>query len=200
MRYRIKQNSKQTGFSLVELMISLTVASILSVVVVSAFSSQSHLYMKQARRMQTNDDGRQAFDILSRLIRHAKTDSVVVTDNNTDITIAFSIPRGFPIWPNVSGGFTDNFIFIKWADHNDATNGFIKNQILISKAATNAMPANNTFEALAGSDTGNNTRVTDLNLTKQADNINYRLNLAVRTAAAINPVVTAFDGIILPRN
>lgn len=190
----------QLGMSMVELMISLTVASILSLAVLASFASQGEIFINQNRRVQSYDDGRMVFDVLTRLLRHAESDSITVTDNGTDLVAQFTLPAGYPIWPNVESGFTQNHIFIKWADHDDAANGFYKDQIRLAKASTASVPASDQFTTLAGSDNGSNTRITDLNINLQADTRNYRLSLNASAGNIKKSIVSRFDGLVMPRN
>lgn len=191
---------KQNGLSLVELMVSLTIASVLSVAVVSSFSSQNGVYLRQAQRVQVQDDGRQAFDILTRLLLHAQAASIQVTDNNSDVLVRFQIPAGFPIWPNLGSGYANNVVFIKWADNTDSTAGHVAHQLRIANSSTISTPAESSFVALVGSDSGNNTRITDFSVVRQADNRNYRVTLSASSGANQNPVQTTLDGLVLPRN
>jgi len=191
---------KQSGMSMVELMVSLTVASVLSLAVLASFASQSEIFINQSRRAQSYDDGRMAFDVLTRLLRHAESDSIDITDNGTDLLAKFTVPAGFPIWPNLSGSFTDNHIFIKWADHDDAANGYAKDQIRLAKSSSASVPAADQFVTLAGADSGSNTRITDLNITLQGDTRNYRISLNSSAGAAKAALTSRFDGLVMPRN
>jgi len=191
---------KQSGMSMVELMISLTVASILSLSVLASFASQSEIFLNQSRRTQSYDDGRSAFDVLTRLLRHAEAGSITITDNNNDLTLAFTVPAGYPIWPNLSGNYTDNHIFIKWSDHDDSANGFGKDQIRLAKSSSSSMPSANQFVTFAGADNGSNTRITDLNISLQGDSHNYRLNLIASAGNTKTSIVSNFDGLVMPRN
>jgi len=185
---------------MVELMISLTVASILSLAVLASFASQSEIFLNQSRRAQSYDDGRMAFDVLTRLLRHAEAGSISVTDNNSDLTAQFTIPAGYPIWPNVTSGYSENHIFIKWADHDDSANGFAKDQIRLAKSTSSSVPANDQFVTLAGADNGGNTRITDLNITLQGDSRNYRLSLNASAGNSVTAIASSFDGLVMPRN
>jgi len=192
--------NKQSGMSIVELMISLTVASLLSLAVLASFVSQGEIFINQSRRTQSYDDGRMVFDVLTRLLRHAESSSISVTDNGSDLVAQFTLPAGYPIWPNVESGYSQNHIFIKWADHDDASNGYLKDQIRLAKSDSSSMPASNQFATLAGNDSGSNTRITDLNINRQADTRNYRLSLIASAGKAKSAITSNFDGLVMPRN
>lgn len=192
----------QRGLSLVELMISLTVASILSIAVLASFTSQASIFINQSRRTQSYDEGRMAFEALTRLIRHAESSSInISTNDGSKLAFSFTIPSGYPIWPNTSGSFSDNHIFVKWADQNDPSNGYAKHQIRLAKSSTSSMPAADQFVTLAGADQGANARITALILSLQGDNRNYRIGLTASAGkTAENSIVSSFDGLVMPRN
>jgi len=196
----LRMINAQRGMSLVELMISLTVASVLSLAVLASFASQGEIFLNQSRRAQSYDEGRLAFSVLTRLLRHAESGSISISDNGTDLTAQFRIPVGYPIWPNLSANYTDNHIFIKWADHDDDANGFAKDQIRLAKSSSSSMPAADQFATLAGADSTNNTRITDLNINLQGDNRNYRLSLRASAGPTNTAIISNFDGLVMPRN
>jgi len=197
---KMSRINAQSGMSMVELMISLTVASLLSLAVLASFASQGEIFVNQSRRTQSYDDGRMVFDVLVRMLRQAESSSISVTDNGSDLVASFTLPAGFPIWPNVDSGYSQNHIFIKWADHDDAGNGFLKDRIRLAKSDTSTMPASAQFITLAGNDSGANTRITDLNINLQADARNYRLSLNASAGNAKTSIVSNFDGLVMPRN
>jgi len=197
-----RKSTQQSGFSLIELMVSLTVASLLSIAVVSAFSAQSTIYIKQAKRMQSNDDGRQSFELLSRLIRHANIGSftIVTTDDVTlgkKIVANFRIPTGFPIWPNIdpNGNYDDNFVHLAWDEKGDYAS-----QLRIANLDTNRAVLASDFNVLAGLNTGANTRISNFNLVEQTGALSYQLTVVARNGLANNNSETFFDGLIIPRN
>jgi len=182
----------QQGFSLVELMIATTVASILSLAVVSTFASQSTMYLTQSLHTRATEDGRDAYENISRLIQLANASSFSITDNTTDITIDFTLPGGAPIWPNNVLPYTDNAVRIYW----DNTDQVIK----IGKASNLGGLAAAVMTPLTGNNDKLSTRITDLNLVELGGSQYYRLQIASSAGKGAFTASEIFDGLILPRN
>jgi len=188
---------RNQGFTLVEVMISITVASMLSLAVVSAYSTQAGTYMSQGRNSQSVEDGREIYMMLNRLFRQAENSSISITQNATSTTVDFTVPSGFSIWPNTTAPYALNAIRVAWS-----STGANANQVMISSAnalgGLGAAPS----VALAGSNTGRNTRVIGLTMTALAP-AGYTLAVTTRagaTPAGMTTTGTTFDGLVLPRN
>ncbi len=185
------------GFTLIELMISITLASLLSLAVIAAYSNQAATFVNQGRSNQATEDGRDAFTVLSGLIRQAITSTLTINQSATQTIIDFQIPPGFPVWPNTTAPYDRNAIRILWSN-----TGAAANQIRIASATSlGALPAA-PLVTLVGSTAGANTRITHLPLTPQVP-AGYLRALASRSGATPpgqTTTGTRFEGIIIPRN
>ena len=184
------------GFTLVEVMISITIASLLSLAVVSAYSTQAGIYMNQGRSSQSVEDGREVYRVLSHLLRQAENSSIVITQvPGASTTIDFTVPAGFPIWPNTTAPYSNNAVRISWS-----ATGSYSNQITVATAATIGGLGAAQALALAGSNSGNNTRVIGMTMNAVVP-AGYSFTVTTR-AGATPPGMTAagttFDGLLLP--
>ncbi len=104
------------GHTLVELMIALTLAGLVSVGVFALFAQQSGLLRQEARLQQGRQEGAYLFDLIATLLRQARADSVRIhiqpgtpptaeqpEGSDDAITIDLVLPAGVPIWPNTDG-------------------------------------------------------------------------------------------------
>ncbi len=183
--------NKIEGFTLIEMMISITIASLLSLAVVNTFVSQSSMFTVQAQRNQMASDGFDAHELLSRLLQQAESSSIVITNSGTTRTIDFTVPSGFPIWPNNTSPFTNNAIRLQW----DST-GSNPNQIRIASAENVAGLGVATLATLVGDSNGSNTQISNLALTLNGGI--YQLSLTAR--AGSGGPSTTFQGSVIPRN
>jgi type II secretory pathway pseudopilin PulG len=92
------------GFTLVELMVILVVAGLISVAVIMAFSNMSGVFHSQGARIQNQDDARTAINEITRYIRMA-TSSV---DNMTSQSnaIATALPQDIEFYCDIDGDGT----------------------------------------------------------------------------------------------
>ena len=120
------------GFTLVEAMIATLLASIMSIGVISIYVNQTGSLQTESQRDANALEANRAFDIVSRLIRQAEQETIVITYvakpilneetlefSSDDIQIDFQLPSGFNVWPNSEAPFTDNFVRIVWENQND---------------------------------------------------------------------------------
>ncbi len=121
-RHDIPGRCASLGFTLIELMISVTLASLLSLAVVAAYSNQAATFVNQGRSNQATEDGRDAFTVLSGLIRQAISSSLTINQTVAQTTIDFQIPPGFPIWPNTTPPYDRNAIRILWTNTGPSAN------------------------------------------------------------------------------
>lgn len=128
---------------MMELMIGITISSLLTIAVVTVFVSQTAVFTKQSSRNQAAEDAWDAYSLLSNLIKHAEIDSFVLaygigernTGNPVPVEVAsdalridFTLPSGMAIWPNVvPPDFDRNQIRITWSN-----TGAAQYQIMIS--------------------------------------------------------------------
>jgi len=185
------------GFTLIELMISVTLASLLSLGVITAYSHQAATFVNQGRSSQATEDGRDAFTVIGGLIRQALSSSLSITQTPARTTIDFLIPAGFPVWPNTTAPYDRNAIRIQWTN-----TGAAANQIQIASATSLGALAGAPLTTLVGSNSGTNTRIIQLSLTAQAP-AGYLLALVSRsgnTPPGQTANGTRFEGVIIPRN
>lgn len=188
---------RERGFTLVEIMVSITVASILSLAVISTYSSQAGTYMTQGRSSQAVEDGREVYMVLNHLLRQAENSSIAITQNAGSTIVDFTVPSGYAIWPNTTAPYDRNAIRIAWSD-----SGTNANQITVASATSIGGLGGAQATALAGSNSGSNTRVIGLTMTAL---VPAGYTLSVTTRAGVTPpgqtaTGTTFDGLVLPRN
>ena len=117
---------QQKGFTLIELMISILLASVITAGTMSLFFSQNNTINADEIRTQNLTLSDNIFTDLNSLFRHAANDTIDIQygngrlnnanpelENDT-ITVDFSIPASFPIWPNNVSPFEKNWIRLKW--------------------------------------------------------------------------------------
>ena len=89
------------GFSLVELLVVMAVASVLAAAVLATFITTIHTFSTQEIRIQNQDQARQAMDQLTRFIRMA-TSSALNTTTQSD-AIAVAQPTEIVFYADVNG-------------------------------------------------------------------------------------------------
>jgi prepilin-type N-terminal cleavage/methylation domain-containing protein len=179
--------SKRThvsGFSLIELMIAITVALILSVAVMYIYGGQVRTFSQIARKEQTGQEARSAFEILNSLVRQAEVclaasctpqQTIAITypgaisnpnatttlqTSNDSVQIDFTVPSGYYIWPNDTSPYTNNAIRIEWSSTD--------NIVYVSAGASlTDTAASRTRIPLAGASGGMNTKIVNLDLWPQ---------------------------------
>jgi len=216
---------KQHGFTISEFMVTLVVASLLSIGIVSAFTSQSMMYVGQVKHDQATQGSRDSFDALYRLIQQAVRSSITVGGANcvinatqadapaeiaTDsISINLNLPAGVSIWPNVNGpGFTDTAVRIQWS-----STGNNQNTILVNNGPNSTSLG--TPITLIGSTNARFNQIANLDLASLDANGNVIGNCNSPEITGYNLVVTnkragagpnnkvalvTYQGILMPRN
>lgn len=151
MKPRIK------GFSLVELMIAIALSSIIAAGSLTLFFSQSRAIDNDERRSQNMALSENIFTELNSLLRHAiastiniqygsgrlNSDEVELDDDM--ITIDFSLPPDYPIWPNDKLPYDKPWVRLQWSNN---PNGDNPNNLLIGTAATDTALAFTTLAPL----------------------------------------------------
>lgn len=230
---------RQTGLTLIEMMIALVISMLLTVAAMAMYVSQSRVVVHQARKEQASQTDTLAYEALSRLLRHAETGSISITYGGTgtaaapnasgtpeipgdSISIDFTLPSGYAIWPNETSPFTNNAVRIAWS--NSGANAY---QIRIANAASVAALGSAASSTVAGSNVGANARVINLDywplqgdgrtLQPSASSSaagGYRLTLTTRAGTPDPGYINPYDangplknyrtasimGVVVPRN
>ncbi|MDQ7072385.1 MAG: prepilin-type N-terminal cleavage/methylation domain-containing protein [Gammaproteobacteria bacterium] len=187
---------RYTGYTLIELLIALLISSIVVIAFVSSFATQLSTVATQAKRTQIEEDGREVFSILMRLLRTANSSSITITQNANDLLVDFTIPSGFNIWPNTVAPFTNNAVRISWAN-----NGNNANQIRLSNAPQlNLLNVAPTL-TLAGIANPDDPQITAMTMNSQGDG-SYTLTMTISTGtgAGSNTASRIFTERFFPRN
>ena len=199
MRIRsFSQPTRNSGFSLVELMVALVVGVLVSLTAVVAFMSHSRAMFNQLSYNHAAEEVSEAYALLSRLIQQAERDSITISgvksegNCTTDIQVDLAVPAGFPVWPNLASPYDKN-----WVRLSMSTTGDNAHSILVSNAAEGGL-GDATAMPFAGSNQGNNTRITCMSLVKQNDDT-FAFSLT-GYARAFNEGDVSFEGVVLPRN
>jgi len=197
---------KLAGITLIELMIALVIGSVVAVSVISAFSMQSSMTLKQSGRTLATEEGREVFTVISALIKQAHTSTITITQTVTSSNISFMLNEGAAIWPNDdTPPYLNNWIRVSWTSQ-----GTSPNQITIARAPDEASLATAVPVPLAGDPSGKNTKITMMELIDPATGVKptgpitqgllYKLEVEAGSRYNSVPVKTSFEGLILPRN
>jgi type II secretory pathway pseudopilin PulG len=171
--------NRQSGHTLVELMISLTLAMLISIAALYIFSGQVRTFFQHARKQQTTNEVQAAFEAVTTLLRQAEmclslpcspVEQVAISypagvanpnGANTPyiagdmIDLDFTVPGSYAIWPNISGAYTDNAMHLSWSQADGKLN--LGNGA--DSAAATAMAHSAGAFTIAGSSGKLNTRI-----------------------------------------
>lgn len=125
------------GVSLVEMMISVTIAMVMSIGVLLIYAGQVRTFSQTARKAQTTQEAQSAFEVIAGLVRQAEMCLTCITQQRIGITypagvanpnavgtlqlagdrvqIDFTVPSGYYIWPNTAAPYTNNAMRIEWS-------------------------------------------------------------------------------------
>lgn len=167
------------GFSLIELMIAVTVAMVMSIAVVSLYAGQTRVFSQTARKAQTTQEAQSAFEVIASLVRQAEmcltcttqqtigttyplgvanpnaASSVQLADDS--VQIDFTVPSGYYIWPNTTAPYTNNAIRVNW--------GLATSAVQVSAGASIADAAGaRTPITIAGASGNLNTKIINLDI------------------------------------
>ncbi len=202
--------SFHSGFTLIELMIGLLIGLLISIAAVSAFLSHGRAVYQQMSYNQASTDVSEAYAVLSRLVLQARNcdagvEAITVTTaaDKTSTSIDLMLPAGFPVWPNTTAPYNDNWVRVAWA-----SNGANSGQITVTNTDTALGLSTEPAVVFAGANSGNTTRFTGLYLDLDGACTNplpptYRFSVSGKSYAQANN--TDFDGITMqgrvwPRN
>lgn len=179
---------KQRGYTLIELMVALTIAMLISIATMYLYSGQIHTFYFAARKQQTTDEIQAAFEAVTNLLRQAEMCltctpaqqiSIVYPPGianpngprtpylaNDDINLDFTVPAGYPIWPNDTAPYASNAMHLTWSQANGT--------LLLSSGVNAAAAKTAPGVVIAGSTGKLNTRIVNFDvwpLTAAAGNI-----------------------------
>jgi type II secretory pathway pseudopilin PulG len=123
-----------SGYGLVELLIAVALTSVIVLAAGTMFMRQSVAVQVETQRDLAAQEARLAYDMLSRLMRHATADSLALdygggrlneTDElaieNDSLVLDFELPEGLPVWPNDVAPFNNNAVRLVWTSRPGET-------------------------------------------------------------------------------
>lgn len=161
---------RERGHTLIELMVALTLSSLLMVGLVSLFAAQAGVVRHETERDQAAHEAQTALEILSRLLRQAEADSIAIRyegaasapnaanalEQASDaIRVDFTVPANYAVWP---ADGSNNAIRIRW-NNSDAASAYA---IRITNSASKGTLDDNGLQRLAGGNQGLSPRVINL--------------------------------------
>lgn len=223
---QLKNSSR--GVGMVEIMVGVTISSLLTIAVITVYLSQNVMFNQQSSRNYASSDAWDVYAVVSNMIRHAQINSFTInygeggrndespaeiellnTDGdvtNDEITIDFSVPAGMSVWPNNVSPFNNNIFSLTWQNFGGDS---YEIQITTDDGSGPSDPI-----LLAGGNTGGNTKIINFDLWPLDEDGNlranitdtptggYRLVISTRSsmkAGSSDPVFTV-SGVIVPRN
>ena len=112
---RPRAPARARGSSLVELMVSLTLASLLGLAVAEVYARQARTHLVQVQRSFAVEDAEAALHAALDLVRQAEGGSVSVVSGPGSASVRLTLPAGVPIWPNDTPPYTDNEVLLFWS-------------------------------------------------------------------------------------
>jgi prepilin-type N-terminal cleavage/methylation domain-containing protein len=194
---------KIKGYTLIELMVGLAVSSVVAIGVMKAYVGQSVVIVKHARMTQATEDGREAFTVISRLLKQSMSSTILISQNKSEkkAIIDFMLLPDLPIWPNTTAPYTNRAVRLSWRSQ-----GTDVDKIFISTSDTIVGLSSAAEIPLVGGSAVNNTQIESLYLDDNADG-SYSLKLVAKVGvSAANkkstapPITASFESRILPRN
>lgn len=166
------------GHTLIEMMVAVTIAMIISIGVMYLYSGQVHTFYHTARKQQTTEEVQAAFEAITTLLREAEmclsctpAQQIAITYPagpanpngartpylaNDGISLDFTVPAGYAIWPNDTAPYANNAMHLTWSQ----AGGTVQLASGSSMAAAQAASA----VAIAGSTGRLNTRIVNLDV------------------------------------
>lgn len=169
---------KHAGHTLVEMMIALTLAMLISIAAMFLYSGQMRTFFHHARKQQTNGEVQAAFEAITTLLRQAEMClscatvqqiSIVYPNGianpnaasspyiaNDGVDLDFTIPAGYAIWPNnTAAPYSNNAIHLNWSQ----TSGQLKLGNGTDTATATAAAQGASAVVVAGGSGNMNTRI-----------------------------------------
>src|SRR5512146_2388532 len=128
---------RPSGHTLIELMIALTIAMVISISTMYLYSGQVRTFYHTARKQQTTEEIQAAFEAITSLLRQAEMcltctpgqqisiayPAGIANPNgaktpylaNDGISIDFTVPSGYAIWPNDTAPYANNAMHLTWS-------------------------------------------------------------------------------------
>ncbi|HEX5337542.1 MAG TPA: type II secretion system protein [Gallionella sp.] len=169
---------KPNGYSLVEMMVALTIAMALSISTMFLYSGQVHAFYHTARKQQTTEEIQAAFEAVTDLLRQAEmcltctpTQQITISYPagvanpngattpylaNDSIALDFTVPGGYAIWPNDTAPYTNNAMHLSWSQADG--------KLLLSNGADATAAQAASAVAIAGSTGRMNTRIVNFDV------------------------------------
>ncbi len=169
---------RQRGYTLVEMMIAMTIAMIISIATVYLYSGQVRTFYHAARKQQTTEEIQAAFEAVTTLLRQAEMcltcnpaqqisivyPAGIANPNgaktpyvaNDSISLDFTVPGGYAIWPNDTAPYANNAIHLTWSQAGGT--------LLLSSGATPAAAQAAPGAAIAGSSGRLNTQIVNFDV------------------------------------
>jgi hypothetical protein len=161
------------------MMVSLTIAMVISISTMYLYSGQIHTFYYTARKQQTTEEIQAAFEAVTNLVRQAEmcltcnpaqqisiTYPAGVTNPNgpqtpylanDEISLDFTVPSGYAIWPNDKAPpYAKNAMHLTWSQATGA--------LLLSSGLTTAAAQTASSVAIAGSSGRLNTRIVNFDV------------------------------------
>jgi len=217
------------GVSLIEMMIAVTIAMVMSIGVLLIYAGQVRTFSQTARKAQTTQEAQSAFEVIAGLVRQAQMCLTCTTQLTMGLTyplgvanpnatgtlqlagdsvqIDFTVPTGYYIWPNITDPYTNNAIRIEWS--------LATKVVQVSAGASVADTAGaRTPIAIAGASGNLNTKIINLDVWPMVVNAGvvtagalattkptagYRITMTAQVGTVDAKTVT-YERIILPRN
>lgn len=218
------------GASLIEMMIAVTIAMIMSIGVLLIYAGQVRTFSQTARKAQTTQEAQSAFEVIAGLMRQAEMCLTCTTQQTMGLTypggvvnpnaagtlqlagdsvqIDFTVPSGYYIWPNTTAPYTNNAIRISWS--------LATNVVQVSAGASVAdAAAARTPITIVGASGNMNTKIINLDVwpmvVDAAGAVTVGASATVKPTAGYGITMTAqvgsadaktvtYERIILPRN
>jgi len=204
------------GFSLIEMMVAVTIAMIMSIGVLLVYAGQVRTFAQTARKAQTTQEAQSAFEVVAGLVRQAEMcltcitqQTIAITNPATDsVQVDFTVPSGYYVWPNTTDPYTNNAMRIEWSLAGSAV------QVSAGASVDDATNARTPI-ALTGASGNMNTKITNFDIwpmvvdaagavtagaaVTDKPTAGYRITMTARVGTADAKTVT-YERIILPRN
>ncbi len=170
---------RQPGYTLIEMMVAITIAMVISIAAVYLYSGQVRTFYHAARKQQTTEEIQAAFEAVTTLLRQAEMcltcnpvqqisivyPAGIANPNgvktpyvaNDSISLDFTVPGGYAIWPNDAAfPYSNNAMHLTWSQAGGT--------LLLSSGATPAAAQAKPGVAIAGSSGRLNTQIVNFDV------------------------------------